>query len=183
MDSFTLNKVAGAVLGVLILVKGVGFVSDIIFHPTIPGKPGYEIVVASAEDSTSEVEAVPEVAPISERLVEASVEDGEKVAKKCSACHEFAQGGKNRVGPGLWDIVGRKPGGHDGFGYSTAMVAFGEENPEWSYDTLDHFLEAPKKYISGTSMGFAGLRKPEDRANLIAYLRAQADSPAPLPTE
>jgi len=181
MDSFTLNKVAGAVLGVLILVMGVGIVSDIIFHPTIPGKPGYEIVVASAEDSTSEVEAVPEVAPISERIVEASAEEGEKVAKKCAACHDFAQGGANKVGPALWDIIGRKPGGHEGFGYSAAMVAYGEENPEWTYDGLDHFLEAPKKYIDGTSMGFAGLRKPEDRADLIAYLRQQADSPAPLP--
>ncbi|MEC9403433.1 MAG: cytochrome c family protein, partial [Pseudomonadota bacterium] len=86
MDSFTLNKAAGAVLMVLILTMGVGIVSDIIFHPTIPGKPGYEIVVASAEDSTSEVGAVPEVVPISERLVEASAEDGAKVAKKCAAC-------------------------------------------------------------------------------------------------
>lgn len=183
MDSFTLNKVAGAVLGVLILVMGVGFVSDIIFHPTIPGKPGYEIVVASAEDATSEVEAVPEVAPISERIVEASAEDGEKVAKKCAACHDFTQGGKNKVGPALWGVVGRKPGGHEGFGYSAGMMAFGEENSEWSYEALDHFLESPKNYVDGTSMSFNGLRKPEDRADLIAYLREQSDSPAPLPTE
>jgi cytochrome c len=183
MDSFTLNKVAGAVLGVLILTMGVGIVSDIIFHPTIPGKPGYEIVVASAEDSTSEVEAVPEVAPISERIVEASAEDGEKVAKKCAACHDFTQGGANKVGPALWGVIGRKPGGHEGFGYSSAMTAYGDENGEWTYEGLDHFLESPKKYIDGTSMGFAGLRKPEDRADLIAYLRQQADSPAPLPTE
>ncbi|QFS96540.1 Cytochrome c-552 [Labrenzia sp. THAF191b] len=183
MDSFTLNKAAGAVLMVLILTMGVGIVSDIIFHPTMPGKPGYEIVVASAEDSTSEVGAVPEVVPISERLVEASAEDGAKVAKKCAACHDFTQGGANKVGPALWDVIGRKPGGHEGFGYSSAMVAFGEENPEWTYEELDHFLESPKNFISGTTMGFAGLRKPEDRADMIAYLREQADSPAPLPTE
>jgi len=183
MDSFTLNKAAGAVLMVLILTMGVGIVSDIIFHPTIPGKPGYEIVVASEEDSTSEVEAVPEVTPISERLVEASAESGEKVAKKCAACHNFEQGGANKVGPALWDIVGRKPASHEGFSYSSAMVAFGEENAEWTYEELDHFLAAPKKFVDGTSMGFAGLRKPEDRADIIAYLREQSDSPKPLPTE
>ncbi len=183
MDSFTLNKAAGAVLMVLILTMGVGIVSDIIFHPTIPGKPGYEIVVASEGDSTSEVSAVPEVAPISERLVEASAEDGAKVAKKCAACHNFEQGGANKVGPALWNIVGRKPGSHEGFGYSASMTAFGEENAEWTYEELDKFLMSPKDVVDGTSMGFAGLRKPEDRANIIAYLREQADSPMPLPAE
>ncbi len=183
MDSFTLNKAAGAVLMVLILTMGVGIVSDIIFQPTIPGKPGYEIVLAAPEDSTSEVAAVPEVAPISERLIAAASTDGEKVAKKCAACHSFDQGGANKVGPALWDVVGRKPGGVDGFGYSSAMVAFGEEHPEWTFEQLDLFLAAPKKHINGTSMGFAGLRKPEDRADMIAYLREQSDSPQPLPSE
>ncbi|POF34013.1 c-type cytochrome [Roseibium marinum] len=183
MDSFTLNKAAGAVLMVLILTMGVGIVSDIIFHPTIPGKPGYEIVVASAEDATSEVEAVPEETPISERLVEASAEDGAKVAKKCAACHDFSQGGANKVGPALWGVVGRKPASHEGFSYSSAMTAFGAENPEWSFDELDHFLVAPKKHVPGTSMGFAGLRKPEDRADIIAYLNEQSDSPVPVPSE
>ncbi|MCX2724445.1 c-type cytochrome [Roseibium salinum] len=183
MDSFTLNKAAGAVLMVLILTMGVGIVSDIIFEPTIPGEPGYEIVVASEEDATSEVEAVPEVAPISERLIEASADAGENVAKKCQACHTFEQGGANKVGPALWNVVGRKPGGVDGFSYSAAMAQFGEEQPAWTYEELDHFLADPKGYVSGTSMGFAGLRKPEDRADIIAYLRQQADSPQPLPGE
>ena len=168
---------------VLILVMGVGIVSDEIFRPTIPGKPGYEIVLASASDSTSEVQAVPEVEPISERLIAASATDGEKVAKKCTACHTFDQGGANKVGPALWDIVGRKPGGLDGFGYSSAMNAYAGDNPEWTYENLDNFLAAPKKYISGTSMGFAGLRKPQDRADIIAYLREKSDAPKPLPTE
>jgi len=183
MDSFTLNKAAGAVLMVLILTMGVGIVSDIIFQPTIPGKPGYEIVLASAEDTASEVEAVPEVAPISERLIEASAEDGEKVAKKCAACHEFTADGKNKVGPLLWGVVGRAPGSHEGFGYSSAMQEFAAANPEWTFEELDHFLESPKKLVDGTSMSFNGLRKPEDRADIIAYLRQQADSPVPLPAE
>lgn len=183
MDSFTLNKAAGAVLMVLILTMGVGIVSDIIFEPTIPGKPGYEIVIASSEDATTEVEAEPEAVPMSERLMAASADDGQKVAKKCAACHSFEQGGANKVGPALWNIVGRAPGGVDGFKYSAAMATYGESNPAWTYENLDNFLTAPKKYLSGTSMGFAGLRKPEDRANMIEYLRQQADSPAPVPSE
>ena len=183
MDSFTLNKAAGAVLMVLILTMGIGIVSDLIFHPTIPGTPGYEIVVESPEDATSVVEAEPDVVPISELLLAASASEGENVAKKCSACHTFDQGGANKVGPALWEIVGRKPGGLDGFRYSSAMVTYGEENPEWTYESLDRFLAAPKSYISGTSMGFAGLRRPEERADMIAYMREQAGTPQPLPAE
>ncbi|GAA0786539.1 cytochrome c family protein [Roseibium denhamense] len=181
MDSFTLNKAAGAVLMVLILTMGVGIVSDIIFQPTIPGKPGYEIVVASAEDATSEVTPEPDIVPISERLLAASASDGEGVARKCAACHAFEKGGANKVGPGLWNVLGNQPGTHDGFGYSSAMVAYGEENGEWTYEGLDNFLAAPRNYIDGTSMSFAGLRKPEERADLIAYMREQSDSPLPLP--
>ena len=115
MDSFTLNKIAGAVLMVLLLTMGVGIVSDVIFEPTIPGKPGYEIVVASSEaDSTPSADAVPEVAPISERLVAASAESGQKIFKKCQACHSIEEGGPNKVGPDLWGVIGRKPGTHAG---------------------------------------------------------------------
>nr|WP_319385352.1 cytochrome c family protein [uncultured Roseibium sp.] len=183
MDSFTLNKAAGAVLMVLILTMGVGIVSDVIFHPTIPGKPGYEIVVESSPDATSTVQAEPDVVPISERLLAASASDGANVAKKCAACHTFNEGGENKSGPALWDVVGRKPGGHDGFRYSSAMTTYGDANPEWTYESLDNFLAGPKKYIDGTSMGFAGLRRPEERANMIAYMREQSGSPQPLPAE
>jgi cytochrome c len=184
MDSFTLNKAAGAVLMVLLLTMGVGIVSDIIFEPTIPGKPGYEIVVAAeGEDHGGETEAAKEIDPIEVRLASASAKDGAKVAKKCAACHSLEQGGGNKVGPELWGVVGRKPGSHEGFAYSAGMTAFGESNPTWTFDELDHFLTKPKDFVSGTSMGFAGLRKPEDRANLIAYLREQSSNPVPLPAE
>ncbi|MEJ8475135.1 c-type cytochrome [Roseibium algae] len=184
MDSFTLNKAAGAVLMVLLLTMGVGIVSDIIFHPTIPGKPGYEIslppegsVVASSADAVEEVE------PIAIRLASASSSDGEKVAKKCAACHSFTPDGANKVGPGLWDLIDRKPGSHEGFAYSAAMTAFGDTNPAWTFEELDGFLTKPKEHVPKTSMGFAGLRKPKDRANLLAYLREQATDPVALPSQ
>ncbi|WP_417693878.1 c-type cytochrome [Roseibium sp.] len=182
MDSFTLNKAAGAVLMVLILTMGVGIVSDIIFEPSEPETPGYAIAVATEGTGEAGGGAVEDaVEPIAVRLASASAADGEKVAKKCAACHDFNEGGANKVGPLLWDLVGRKPGAHEGFAYSTAMVAFGEEHPEWSFEQLDHFLTKPKDHIPGTTMGFAGLRKPDDRSNIIAYLREQASDPVPLP--
>jgi len=181
MDSFTFNKIAGAVLMVLLLTMGLGFVSDNIFKPPIPDDPGYRIVLAAPQDSDSVVEAVPEVVPIGERLLAASVSSGESAARKCAACHAFEKGGANKVGPALYAVLGRKPGGLDDFGYSSAMVAYGDEKGEWTYDGLDNFLANPKQYIDGTSMGFAGIRRPEERADLIAYMREQADDPVPLP--
>lgn len=182
MDSFTLNKIAGAVLMALILAMGVGILSDIIFQNHIPAQPGYEIAVAES-GAEGEVAAAEEIEPIAVRLASASAEDGAKVAKKCAACHSFEEGGAVKAGPNLWNIVGRHPGGADGFGYSPAMVAFGESNEAWTFELLDTFLTKPSAAVPKTSMGFAGLRKPEDRANMIAYLREQSNAPVPIPAE
>lgn len=102
---------------------------------------------------------------------------GEKVSKKCKACHVFEEGGKNKLGPALWGIVGRDIASHDGFNYSGALSAL---EGGWTYDKLDQFLAAPKKYVPGSKMVFAGLKKEQDRADLLAYLRTLAAEPAPL---
>ncbi len=103
---------------------------------------------------------------------------GEKVAAKCKACHDFAKGGPNKVGPNLWDIVGAKQAHLDNFNYSDAVKGLGGQ---WTYENLDKFVTAPKEYAPGTKMAFPGLKKPEDRAAVIAYLRTLSDSPKPLP--
>jgi len=111
-------------------------------------------------------------------LASADSSAGERVARKCQSCHTFDQGERNRVGPNLWDVVGNQRAGKQDFNYSTAMREFGGE---WSFDSLFDYLENPKKYLRGTNMAFAGLKKPEDRANLLAYLRTKSDNPANLP--
>lgn len=179
MDSFEFNKIAGAILGTLLLVMGLGIVADTIFSHHELETPGYSVEVPE-EGGTTAVAAAPEEEPISILLASASVDDGQSVAKKCASCHNFVEGGANKVGPNLWNVVNATPAVHDGFKYSSALQEYSANNV-WAYENLNSFLKAPKKYISGTTMGFVGLKKPADRANLIAYLRTLSNDPAPLP--
>ena len=181
MNSAKLNMIAGAILSVLLLTMGLGIVSEIVFHQDAPEKPGYEIVVAEADTGSAPAEEAPQVEPIAARLQTASAEEGEKLTRACASCHDFSSANTNKVGPGLWQVVGRPPATHEGFRYSNGMQAYAQEHEAWTYENLDHFLTAPRQEVSGTSMGYAGMRKPEDRANLIAYLRTLSDNPQPLP--
>ncbi len=180
MDSFELNKIFGAILGTVLLVMGLGIVSEGIFHSEAPKVPGYAVDVAEVETSTEQAEK-PAEPDIAELLVSASVDAGQAVTKKCASCHSFDEGGANKVGPNLWNLINSAPAARSGFKYSGSMIAFAESN-KWTYENLNAFLAKPKKFIDGTTMGFAGLKKPEDRANLIVYLRSLSSDPAPLPT-
>ncbi|MFK5597827.1 c-type cytochrome [Methylobacterium sp. HMF5984] len=176
MDSFELNKVAGAVLGALLLVAGSGFVAELIYHPKPAGKAGYDLPEAK-EESAAAPEAA-KVEPIAVRLASANVEKGQGGTKACQACHSFEKGGPNKVGPDLWEVVERKKGSHEGFDYSAGMK---EKGGTWTYADLDEFLTSPKAYVKGTKMAFAGIGSPQERANVIAYLHTLSDSPKPLP--
>lgn len=181
MDSFEFNKLAMAILGTVFLVMSLMFLSDGIFHTSAPTTPGY-LVEADDDHSTgdSAEPAGPAYESIDALLASADLAVGQKAAKKCAACHTFEDGGKNKVGPGLYDIVNRAMGITDGFSYSAALKAYGE-GKTWTYDELNGFLWNPKKYLKGTAMGFAGVKKTADRAALVAYLRSLSASPAPLP--
>ncbi|MEM8877638.1 MAG: cytochrome c family protein [Pseudomonadota bacterium] len=181
MNSWEINKIAGALLSTLLLVMGINMLAGALFAPTLPERPGFEIAVEETGATEAVEEPEEETVPLAMLLAEAAVEDGERAARKCSSCHVFEQGGDNRVGPVMWEVLNRAKGAIDGFGYSDAMMEVAANGEVWGYDELDGFLANPRDYLPGTSMGFAGIRSPEERADLIVYLRSLSDSPAPLP--
>ena len=179
MDSFELNKIIAAVLMVALLVIGIGKLSDIIFHVEKPKTPGYAVDIEQAVTaSTASSESVEEKIDIAALMAVGDLAVGEKVFKKCAACHSIVKGGKNNIGPALYNVVGRQIGVVNDYKYSKALSGYGKK---WTFEELNGYLTKPAKWIKGTKMAFAGLRKEKDRASVILYLNQNSDNPLPLP--
>ena len=181
MDNLKTNKILAGFLLAGLLAMGGGKIAEILVPHQELDENAYPIEIKQVADSgqaTTPVNEEPE--PILALLASADIQAGIKVAKKCTACHEFNADGKNKTGPMLWNIVDASKGMKDGFNYSDALVGMGGA---WDYNALNAFLYKPKAYIKGTKMNFVGLKKPSDRANIIAYLRSLADTPVALPSQ
>ena len=179
MDSFEINKIIAAVLMVVILVIGIDKVSDIIFHVEKPKTPGYNVDIEQAVTvSATSSEATEEKINITAFMTMGDVATGEKVFKKCKSCHSIKQGGGNRIGPALWNVMFRKVGSIADYKYSKALTSYGKE---WSWEEMNGFLIKPSKWIPNNKMGFAGIKSEKDRASVILYLNQNGDNPRPLP--
>jgi len=180
MSTLEINKMVAALLTTGVVAGFSAFLASVIMHPHELEEPSYVVAGAVSEDETAE--AAEEDEPADDMVaMMASAEEaaGEKVAKKCNACHTFDKGGADKIGPNLWNTLDRPIASVDGFGYSDALQ--GMASDAWTYDNLNAFLKNPKDFAPGTKMSFAGLKKTDDRANLILYMRNKSDSPAPLP--
>jgi cytochrome c len=175
MNNFELNKIVAAVLATVLVVFGINKFGDILFHTEKPAQSAYKVekveLAVATSSGTSQVD-------IKELLAMGDVAHGEKVFKKCSACHMIAAGGKNMIGPNLWSIINKKTGADPNYKYSKALAAYGKE---WTFDEMNGFLIKPSAHVKGTKMAFAGLRKEKDRASVILYMNSKSDNPIPTP--
>ena len=175
MNNFEINKILAAVLATVLVVFGINKFGDILFHTDKPTQSAYKVEKVEVASATSSGNAKVE---IKELLAMGDVTHGEKVFKKCSACHMIAAGGKNMIGPNLWSILGKKTGVAPGYKYSKALAAYGKD---WTFAEMNGFLIKPSAHIKGTKMAFAGLKKEKDRASVILFMNSKSDSPLPTP--
>ena len=176
MDSFEINKIIAAILVTVLLIFGIGKISEIIFHTEKPDVQGYKVEIkvdTSADQAKTENQI-----DISALLAQGDTDHGKSIFKKCVACHSIAQDGGNKIGPKLYNVVGRTVGSLSDYKFSKALASYGRE---WTFEELNGFLIKPSKWIKGTKMAFAGLKKEKDRASVLLYLNENNDSPKNLP--
>ena len=181
MSGLEVNKIIASIILAVLIVTLIGHFGDLIIDIDHHDQKetAYRVEVEEMPSDNGLVAKKEEVIePISALLVSASLENGEKLYKKCATCHNYEKGGANKVGPQLWNLINRPKANVEGFAYSKALAEYGGE---WGYEELAEFLYKPKKYIKGTKMNFAGLKKVNDRADLVYFLREQSENPVPLP--
>ena len=179
MDSFELNKIIAAILMVALLLIGLGKLADGIFYVKKPETPGYKVEIQeNTTTKMSEKSEKIEKIDISAIMASADLNAGEKIFKWCAACHSIIKDGGNKIGPALYNVVGRKVGSLTDYKYSKTLSSY---EKKWDFEELNGFLTKPSAYLKGTKMAYAGLRKEKDRASIIMYLNQNGDNPLPLP--
>ena len=181
MSLLEVNKILASIIVAILVVTIISLLGDLIVNINADKSKeiAYKIEIEeNQQESSSSTNKEIDIEPISLLLSSASVEKGQKIYKKCGTCHNYEKDSANKVGPHLWDLINRPKANVEGFAYSKALAEFGGV---WSYEELAGFLYKPKEYIEGTKMNFAGLKKVQDRADLVLFLREQSDNPVPLP--
>ena len=173
-----MNKIIVSIVFAIILVLGINKVRDVIFYVEKPEKSAYQVASVTTVASTESSESSSETGNIMAVFASTSAAEGAKVFKKCAACHSIAEGGKNKIGPALWGVLGRQAGSLPDYKYSKAMAAYGKK---WSFEEMNGFLLKPKDWIKGTKMSYAGLKKEKDRASVILFMNSKSDNPLPTP--
>ena len=182
MDSFEINKIIASILLTALIIIGIGKIVDILFYVEKPKLSAYKVEGidqdSSSQQKSIKTEQAVKAVDIKTLLAMGDLAHGEKVFKKCTACHMIAPDGKNKIGPNLWGVIGRTAGAINDYNYSKAMKAYAKE---WTFEEMNSYLIKPQAYIKGTKMAFAGLRKEKDRASVILYMNSKSSSPKPLP--
>jgi len=177
MDSFEINKLIAAILVTLLVLIGIGKISDIVFNVKKPNIKGYK-VEASAENGIAKQANADSSVDITSLLTQGNIKYGEKIFKKCKACHSIKEDGGNKIGPKLWGIMFRPIGSISDYKYSKALL---EYKKDWNWEEMNGFLTKPSTWIKGNKMGFAGLKNEKDRASVMLYLNQNSNSPKSLP--
>ena len=177
MNGFEINKIIAAIIFTVLVVFGIDKITDLIFHIEKPSEAAYKIEAPAVKTASAESSSSGSV-DIKALLALGTIEHGQKVFKKCSACHVVAKGGKNKIGPVLYGILGKQSASVSDYKYSKALIAHGKV---WSFTEMNSYLIKPQAHIKGTKMAFAGLKKEKDRASVILYMNSKSDNPLPNP--
>ena len=172
-----MNKIIVSIVLAVILILGINKITDVIFYVEKPEKSAYQVANVTTVASTASTETSSVTGDIMAIFASTSAAEGAKVFKQCLACHSIAEGGKNKIGPALWGVLGRQAGSLPDYKYSKAMAAHGKK---WTFEEMNGFLLKPKDWIKGTKMSYAGLKKEKDRAAVILYMNENTNNPLPL---
>ena len=175
MNSFEINKIIAAILVTILVVFGIGKVSDIIFDKDDKNIVAYKVEAPEGQSVKASSESKVDMTTL---LAMGDIAHGEKQFKKCKACHSIKEGGGNKIGPKLWNVMFRPVGAVTDYKYSKALSSYGKE---WNWEEMNGFLIKPSSWIKNNKMGFAGLKNEKDRASVILYLNQNSNNPKPLP--